>query len=265
MDMRATVNALRELAAIPSNRVTIVKDKSCLTGLVLFLGNPDPEVSFAALQTLDYLAEAEENRPNMVNERNLVNTIKQIKGKKDERSEPVAEGILKKLGFEEKKEEQPAEAPVVQQAPTEKFFTVSAKKALTYTIEIQGLQDEERRKQVDEKLLSVKGIISFTFEGTRVTIRARTTLKIVNVCRAVAEIHSLRALQVVIQDGVESLVDVLANEDHAVTGYPPEEEDTSAKARSGGWLTRTGDRGSGKNDGGWFGSVSSYIAKSLYW
>ena len=50
MDALQVVRQLRDLAADPQNRTTIVRDQGCLPGLVMFLDNRNPEVIATALE-----------------------------------------------------------------------------------------------------------------------------------------------------------------------------------------------------------------------
>ncbi|CDQ98196.1 unnamed protein product [Oncorhynchus mykiss] len=68
MDALSVVTQLRDLASEPQNREAIVQDQGCLPGLVLFLDHQDPQVLFATLQTMRYLAEWPLNVTTMKNE-----------------------------------------------------------------------------------------------------------------------------------------------------------------------------------------------------
>jgi len=48
-DPLLVVNQLRDLAADPLNRRAIIQDQGCLPGLILFLGNANPQVVYSAL------------------------------------------------------------------------------------------------------------------------------------------------------------------------------------------------------------------------
>ena len=72
---------------------------------------------------------------------------------------------------------------------------------------IEGLILQESRRKVEEKLLVVKGVVSFTFNLAiqRCYVRTRNDLKPESLCQAVSSIHPLTARQVVKNENGEEV------------------------------------------------------------
>ncbi len=75
--------------------------------------------------------------------------------------------------------------------PQSSFFVgVANKKAKTFVIQLTDLKDTATRTLVEESLLAVRGVISFTFDsaGGRVSVRARNELSVDTVFYAILNV-----------------------------------------------------------------------------
>ncbi|XP_031692587.1 armadillo repeat containing 1, like isoform X1 [Oncorhynchus kisutch] len=174
MDALSVVTQLRDLASEPQNREAIVQDQGCLPGLVLFLDHQDPQVLFATLQTMRYLAEWPLNITTMKNELGMMVslvTLMERSGLCDDINTLSREvyGILSAPPSPEKE----------RRRNKPQFFLNSSKgKNKSVTLHIQGLDSTAQRGVCEEALLKVKGVISFTFQmaSKRCTVRIRSDL-----------------------------------------------------------------------------------------
>jgi len=279
MDALIVVNHLHSLAEKEENRETIVKDQGCLPGLVLFLDNDNKEAVLLVLKTLHLLAEHAPNRKIMFNEVGMIPSIRKIMNDEDEIYKDDVE--IKKLASSLYNKLQPPISRVSRQqrihtvAPTQQKFFVGAsnKKAKTITLQIEGLHDDATRKICEENLLSVKGVVSFTFNMTkkRCTVRVTPVVSPEMLCTAIEKTKSLSAEHVVRNKSGEEVVisfgrnpsipdEERGKVDNDFPDYLPEEDPVETGNAA---ISRTGkDDGSGS---GWLSGVSSFISNSLYW
>uniref|UniRef100_A0A3B4AX65 Armadillo repeat-containing protein 1 n=1 Tax=Periophthalmus magnuspinnatus TaxID=409849 RepID=A0A3B4AX65_9GOBI len=254
MDALSVVTQLRDLASEPQNREVIVQDQGCLPGLVLFLDHQSPEVLFATLQTLRYLAEMSPNIPTMKNELGMMVSLENLMGNGlsvDITS--LAREVYDILMM-------PAR-PATPERPRGKkpqfFINSSSKKAKSVTLHIQGLDSTEQRSLCEEALLKVKGVISFTFQmaSKRCTVRIRSDLPTESLAAAIAatKIQVLVPLKV---SGAE------VKQNTALPDYLPEDENSPEKD-----LSRAVSRTTAKEDssGSWLNTAASFLTKTFYW
>ena len=78
----------------------------------------------------------------------------------------------------------------IPQAQNSFFVGVANKKAKTFFIQHSGIKDDSTRTLVEEALLSVRGVISFTFElnAGRVSVRARNELSVETIFYAILNV-----------------------------------------------------------------------------
>ncbi|CAJ0916076.1 unnamed protein product [Ranitomeya imitator] len=204
MDAVAVVAHLRDLASDPQNRASIVRDRSCLAGLILFLGHQDPQVAEVALEAIHYLCENPNHCKKLRSELGMMVSLENIKNSdtRSNRSKLLAHRIHMSLSVPGH-----LHTPEAKNKPNNlQFFIASAnKRAKTITLHIHGLDDltcskfrtrvpqmclpvllgaivpeehlqgratfhldpavsAERKCLCEEVLLKVKGVISFTFQ-----------------------------------------------------------------------------------------------------
>lgn len=276
MDALAVVKHLHSLAEKAENRATIVQDQGCLPGLVLFLDNKESDVVLLVLKTLQLLAEHAPNRKTMFNEVGMLESLKKVKD--DERFSQTPEikvRAVKLINQLSKPARQTtSHARVHTVAPTsQKFFVGSSnKKAKIIVLQIHGLHDESTKKVCEECLLTVRGVVSFTFNmmKRRCIVRVTQIVSPEQLCIAIGASKILTAEQIAKNKAGEEVVisfgknPSVPEDEKAQSDFPdylPEEDpiETSKTA-----LARPGDKDRAGGSG-WFSGVSSFISSNLYW
>ncbi|KAI3364360.1 hypothetical protein L3Q82_011163 [Scortum barcoo] len=269
MDALSVVSQLRDLASEPQNRAVIVQDQGCLPGLVLFLDHQNPDVLFATLQTLRYLAELSPNIPTMKNELGMMVSLENLILREGLSFDitALAQEVFDILNA-------PAN-PVPRSPEREKrkkpqfFINSSNKKAKSVTLHIQGLDSTDQRGLCEEALLKVKGVISFTFQmaSKRCTVRIRSDLSTESLASAIAATKVLSAQQVVKNETGEEIFiplnssGVEVQQNAALPDYLPEEESPESE------VNRAISRTTAKEDsnGSWLNAAASFLTKTFYW
>ncbi|KAM3929878.1 armadillo repeat-containing protein 1-like [Leptodactylus fuscus] len=266
MDAVSVVTHLRNLASDPLNRASIVRDRSCLAGLILFFSHEDPHVVEAALQTVHYLCDNSNHCEIMRHELGMMVSLENIRNSDTSNHiKLLAQRIYMLLS-----------APSHLHTPETKntqnnlqFFISSAnKRAKTITLHIHGLDDLERKSLCEEALLKVKGVISFTFQMPirRCTVRVKPDLATECLTSAVAETRVLKAQQVMNEYGKEVYVPLACKEnkeekDKCLPDYLPEEESPQKDLEKA--LTLPGSKDESR--GSWLNAAASFLSKTFYW
>eukprot|EP00118_Oscarella_pearsei_P025944 m.309086 g.309086 ORF g.309086 m.309086 type:complete len:282 (+) comp45472_c0_seq1:55-900(+) len=262
MDVLSVVQHLRDLAKDPRNRLTIAKDQSSLQSLVLFLDNDNPKIVNTALEALYLLSKTPANHHAMKTELGMIISLQTImkSGRSSRKTKELATAVYNKLcGIQ-------PDGPVMS----------SIKRAKQYVLQVQGLVNDTCRRIAEEKLLSVAGVISFTFNMAkkRCTVRAKKDVKPSALCEAISSSKIMHAEQVVKkQTGEEVTLSYDPNPNppkstphvekpSATPDYLPE-EDLADLEKNKQAVARQGKESA--NSSGWFSTVSGYLAKSLYW
>lgn len=275
MDVLKVVQQLRDLTADPQNRATIVRDQGCLPGLVIFLDNDNPHVILTALEALSYLAQVPSNRALMKNEIGLLVSVRRIMNRQSSSSEvKSAAQKVHDLLIPPAGSTRPLSASRASVRGST-FLGASNKKAKLVVLHIEGLQDQETRRLAEEKILEVKGVISFTFNMAlhRCTLRIRSDLKLEVLCRTISSASVLSAKQVVKNEqGEEVLLSFGAHPEAAVAS---EKENTKPLKLpdylpEGEGKSKDDDRaiersGAVQEGGGWLSSVTNFLSNSFYW
>ncbi|KAL5473523.1 hypothetical protein EMCRGX_G028014 [Ephydatia muelleri] len=196
MDVLNVVQQLRDLASDPQNRAAIVRDQGCLPGLVIFLDNEDPQVVLTALEALYYLAQVPSNRLLMKNEVGLVLSLRRIMNRPSSgldlstSAQNVHELLCPSAA---------AARPFAQSRATGRanvFLGASNRKARLIVVHIPQLVDQESKSFIEQRLLEIKGVISFTFDISRhrCFVRSRNEVNPEVLCRTLIDggIHSLQ-------------------------------------------------------------------------
>eukprot|EP00051_Salpingoeca_urceolata_P008188 m.104133 g.104133 ORF g.104133 m.104133 type:complete len:277 (-) comp15624_c0_seq1:155-985(-) len=271
------VTQLRDLAQDPANRVSIVSDQGCLPGLVLFLDNDETAVIDTAVEALELLSRCAENRDTMRDELGLVISLDAIVKRNDieESTKSLAKMTLAAICASRDNDPMTPDGMVApSQANTEcrKFFVGSINHtARTVTLQINGLVDQESRSTVEELLLEVRGVVSFTFDmpQQRCVIRARKEVDVEMLCSAIEKSKIMTAQQIVRGEGGRETVLSFGEQPSTVQGgaggHIPcylDDDDEDLEPVDGKAVARTAPDGYG---GGWFNTLGTYISSSLYW
>ncbi|KAK3519380.1 hypothetical protein QTP70_026857 [Hemibagrus guttatus] len=271
MDAMSVVTQLRDLASEPQNREVIAKDEGCLPGLVLFLDHKDPQVVFASLQTLRYLAESSQNINSMKNELGMMVSLETLMEKSELSTDitELAKEVYEVLSAPERPETLRTPVQPMRRNKPQFFINSSNKKAKTITLHIQGLEGTDKRGVCEEALLRVKGVISFTFQMAmkRCTVRVRADVPTESLASAIAATKVLSAQQVVKNEsGEEVLVSLRTTDTHIeenphLPDYLPEDESPEKE------IDRAVSRTAAKQDasGSWLSSAASFLTKTFYW
>eukprot|EP00126_Sphaerothecum_destruens_P008751 Sdes_comp20331_c0_seq1m14036 len=287
MNAYKIVSQLKTLAQNPENRVAIVRDQGCLPGLVLFLDNSDERVVTTALEALQYLAEDLDNKPVMRKEMGMLISLRTIKDNPD--SSPLArelsasvENLISPM-YSEKRSNitKKCHSEILSQSTNKQnsnhgtgnsFFIggVNSRKAKLMTFLIKGMDDLDCRKTVEQALIKIRGIISFTFDIalSRIFVRSKAELDPARICQAVDRTGTMTALQVLKDDsGKEVFVGFSGGKENygkvtEVPDYLPEDDDVSREFENKKALSRNDPK---KDRSGWLGSVGNYLVKNLYW
>ncbi|XP_026174459.1 armadillo repeat containing 1, like [Mastacembelus armatus] len=270
MDALSVVSQLRDLASEPQNREVIVQDQGCLPGLVLFLDHKDPEVIFATLQTLRYLAELSPNIPTMRNELGMMVSLENLIHR-EELSVDITALAQEVFGILNAHVNPVLRTHEGERRKKPQFFINSSnKKSKSVTLHIQGLDSTDQRGLCEEALLKVRGVISFTFQmaSKRCTVRIRSDLPTESLASAIAATKVLSAQQVVKNDtGEEVLIPlntsgVKVQQNSTLPEYLPEEEESPERE-----VDRAISRTTAKQDssGSWLNAAASFLSKTFYW
>uniref|UniRef100_A0A3B5AEK3 Armadillo repeat-containing protein 1 n=1 Tax=Stegastes partitus TaxID=144197 RepID=A0A3B5AEK3_9TELE len=268
MDALSVVSQLRDLASEPQNREVIVQDQGCLPGLVLFLDHQNPDVLFATLQTLRYLAELPPNIPTMKNELGMMVSLENLMGLSVDIT-ALAQEVYDILNAPANP---PPRSPERQRRKKSQFFINSTnKKAKSITLHIRGLDSSDQRGLCEEALLKVRGVISFTFQmaSKRCTVRIRSDLPTESLATAIAATKVLSAQQVVKNEAGEEVYvplnpsELEVPQNSALPDYLPEEEDESPEKKADRAISRT----TAKEDssGSWLNAAAGFLTKTFYW
>ncbi|XP_060941040.1 armadillo repeat-containing protein 1-like [Limanda limanda] len=270
-DALAVVHQLRDLAADPLNRRAIVQDQGCLPGLILFLDHPNPQVVYAALLAVRYLAECRANREKLAGELGMMLSLQAVVQKSTTPGETklLASEIYELLQATCDADSEPDRDAVSSRRKAQFFLGCSNKRAKTVVLHIDGLDDWSRRSQCEEVLLKIRGVISFTFQMAvrRCVVRVRADLKAETLASAIASTQVMSAQQVVKgEDGDEVLISFVGNgsaepeQNLDLPDYLPEEESPSQEPDKA--VTRVGSNQDGAS---WLGAATNFLSRSFYW
>ncbi|CAB1416638.1 unnamed protein product [Pleuronectes platessa] len=270
-DALAVVNQLRDLAADPMNRRAIVQDQGCLPGLILFLDHPNPQVVYAALLAIRYLAECRANREKLQGELGMMLSLQRVVQKSTTPGETklLASEIYELLQATCHADSEPDQDVVSSRRKAQFFLGSSNKRAKTVILLIDGLDDWSRRSLCEEVLLKIRGVISFTFQMAvrRCIVRVRADLKAESLASAIASTQVMSAQQVVKgEHGDEVLISFVENGSAEmepnldVPDYLPEDESPSQEPDKA--VTRVGSNQDGAS---WLGAATNFLSRSFYW
>jgi len=215
MEAKAIVSKLNKLASDPQNRSYLMnKDKSLPPGLSMFLKHEDPEVAYLAVETFYYLSLESSLHVFLCNAKEDLQVL--TKHSQNSLHPNIQQKALSALvalhlvstppnnqekTITEEKEENGVKRKVFStktNIPTSfttrgKVLRVSSssfndskqnshsERPLTFTIFLKNLTTREVQSQLEKKLLSVNGVISFTCDLStkRTIVRAKCPLKVI--------------------------------------------------------------------------------------
>ncbi|EDQ92923.1 uncharacterized protein MONBRDRAFT_35537 [Monosiga brevicollis MX1] len=267
MDILGVVTNFRDLAREPKNRPVIGQDAGSLGSLILCLDS-EPAVVEIAVEALYYLSLCEDNLEPMKQSLGLTDSLRAIV--RSPSSAPQlsqwAHAILSTFDMAGK-----PELLATMQTPVHNGFFKGKinKMARTIVLQIDGLNDLYSRNALEQRLLQVKGVVSFTFDmkTARITIRVRDWLQMEVLCDAVAD-TGMAARQVVRDDdGQEVMLSFGASpskfnkENAPMPDYLDEHEMLDPEADRKAVV----HSGSENQNGGWFSAIGGYLSRNLYW
>lgn len=267
MEAVTVVTHLRNLASDPQNRASIVRDRSCLAGLILFLSHQDTHVVEAALQTIHNLCANPNHCDIMRRELGMMVSLENIKNSDmNNHIKRLAQRIYISLGVPNR-----LHTPETKNKQNNlQFFISSAnKRAKTITLHIHGLDNLDRKSLCEEALLKVKGVISFTFQIAirRCTVRVKPDLATECLTSAIAETKVLKAQQVITNEcGKEVYVPLPSmnnqrEKSQCLPDYLPEEESPQKDLEKA--LTHPGSKD--ETRGSWLNAAAGFLSKTFYW
>ncbi|XP_068087735.1 armadillo repeat-containing protein 1-like isoform X2 [Hyperolius riggenbachi] len=242
MDAVSVVSHLKLLASNPRNRDAIVKDKSCLAGLILFLGHQDAAVIEGALQTFCYLCENTDYCETLRSELGMIASLESLINRCDvnyhirQRAQTVYRALAPSVAMHTPEQR-------CRKSKTPFFFSSCNKRAKTVTLHIHGL-DLERKSLCEEALLKVKGVISFTFQITR--------------RRCMVRVQPELATEVLLP---ASSMNIPVQKNQCLPEYLPEEESPQKDLEKA--LAQPASKE--PSNGSWINAAASFLSKTFYW
>ncbi|XP_063297265.1 armadillo repeat-containing protein 1-like isoform X2 [Pelobates fuscus] len=239
MEAMSVVNHLRNLASDPQNRASIMRDKSCLAGLILFLDHREACVVESALKTISYLSEDPTHCEIMRNELGMMVSLESIKNRCDINDDlkQLAQSIYASFTF-------PSQKYTPEKTKPQFFISSCNKRVKTVTLHIHGLDDMEKKNICEEALLKVRGVISFTFQLAvrRCTIRVKSDL----------------ATEVYVP---LPKIDLPVEKNSCLPDYLPEEESPQKDLERA--ITCPGLKVNCR--GSWINTAANFLTKTFYW
>ncbi|XP_019405759.1 PREDICTED: armadillo repeat-containing protein 1-like [Crocodylus porosus] len=269
MDALAVANQLRNLSSDPGNRETIVKDKGCLSGLILFLDHPNTEVVYLALQALQYLSECPSNCEIMTKEPDIMWKLEELQKRHDINGslQLLAREVQNALNTSFYITNTRCTPQVFDNKFKAQFFLNNSNKtAKTITLHIEGLDNVRTKNLCEEALLKVKGVISFTFQSAlrRCTVRVKSDLETETLASAIAATKVLEAQLIRSESGKEIIVPLktasVLQQSH-LPDYLPEEESLHEESEKA--VLRTGIKTDARSS--WINSATHFLTKAFYW
>ncbi|RUS70797.1 hypothetical protein EGW08_021445 [Elysia chlorotica] len=276
------IAAMKQMASDPKKRVLLVKDQTCVGGLIIVLSNADSAVVREALLTLLLLSECPEARTVLRNQVGMTDQLDKLTNTTDKDSElfQLSEKLKAKLTIT--KEE-------AQKVPLKDCSNVSSRRnsnarnqslqghrVKTIVLLLRGYQDKSDRDLCARLLLKVKGVISITFDLSklRCIVRTKPEVKAEALAASIAKSMTMTAQQVVRnENGEESFVTFgssrscdpntsYAKENEDLPDYLSDDSDSILVDDKA--LKRPSDEDKKKSTS-WFSAAASFLSNSFYW
>jgi len=246
MSAKEIVAKLRAMAADPSHRTNLVKEPSTIPTLILSLSDTDTDISFTALEVVYFLSLNVDNRPIMAQEAPLLKALKQfmmtgtLKQKKVAIAaytnlQAYANVLPTSVGESTEKEntsnqEEASSAPGKSAAAAPKATAALNEGSTinTYTVFVSGLTSENAKREIEQALLKVKGVISIYCDVVEYKAVVRATIPVQDVIDRLAldgKTASLRKKDIIPEDA--------ANATNGDDGYLDEVDPSSSAQQQG--------------------------------
>ncbi|XP_005107731.1 armadillo repeat-containing protein 1 [Aplysia californica] len=277
------IAAMKVMAADSKKRAALVKDPTCVGGLVIVLSNPEPATVQASLETLNLLCECPEAPAILRKHMGMMDQLDALMSNSDSKNlviKRLAETLYKRLCVPS----ETTQAPLRDSSNTSRRSTSSRNtslsgpaKAKSIVLQLRGLHDKSDRDLCARLLLKVRGVISITFDLTRkrCILRTKLDVKPETLAASVARSMTMTALQVVKKEnGDESYVNFNTCDPMAMA--PPSQEKENADMPD--YLSDDSDttfveekavkkptKEDEKRAAGWFSVAANFLTNSFYW
>lgn len=275
-----TFVVMKGMASDPKRRNVLVKDPTCIGGLVMVLSNPDVKIVTMALEILLLLADRPTHRTLLRDHVGMTGQLETIMARSsyDKKARSLAEKLYVTVT------EVDVQTPLKDTCNISTTSSRSGKKSSSsknnrsilngkskhIILQMRGLIDKADRELVMKLILQVKGVISITFDlnKKRCILRTRQEVKPETLVQAVAKSQTMTAQQVIKDDnGDEMLLSFGCNpqdmdkENTTLPDYLPDEVDSPTQ--DGKTMARVGE--DSKKSSGWLGTAANFLSNSFYW
>ncbi|XP_069126106.1 armadillo repeat-containing protein 1-like [Argopecten irradians] len=276
-----TITALKGMASDPKKRSFLLKDVTCIGGLVMVLSNPDVKVVTAALETLLLLADRSDHRATLRDFIGMTDQLETIlrRSSYDRKASSLAEKLyvtLTQVDLQTPLKDTLNQSSMTGQSSKKNSTSKNNRSVLNgkskhIVLQIRGLIDKADRELVMRLLLQVKGVVSITFDlnKKRCILRTKQDIKPETLVQAIAKSQTMTAQQVIKDDnGEEILLSFGSNhqdmdkENTTLPDYLPDEVDSPTQ--DGKTMARVGNDGD-KKSSGWLSTAASFLTNSFYW
>ncbi|KAL4235716.1 Armadillo repeat-containing protein 1 [Mactra antiquata] len=270
------IQAMKAMAMDRKKGSILVKDSTCIGGLVLVLSNSDTNIVRLALETIQLLAENETNRPVL---RNFIGMMDQLETLVDSKSCGEVENIAKEVYLMLKEDGQTtplrdtmnnSNTCTSRRSSMQKMLHGGIKNSKLIVLQLKGLLNKFDRDVCMRLLLQVKGVISITFDMNkkRCIVRTKLDVRPENLVVTIAKTQSIHAQQVVKDDsGRELFLSFGLHDDNLnkenmteLPDYLPDDEELQPVDDKA--ITRNK---SDSKSGGWLSTAANFLANSFYW
>jgi len=199
MSAKEIVTKLRAMAADPSHRTQLIKEPGTIPSLIRSLSESDTDISFTALEVVYFLSLNVDNRPIMAQETQLLKALKQFMMTGTLKQKKVAIAAYTNLqayanslptGAPEATEKENTDnAEATSSAPSKPASTTAAAPRATtllsegttintYTVFVSGLNTDSAKRELEQALLKVRGVISIYCDTVEYKAVIRATIPV---------------------------------------------------------------------------------------
>ncbi|KAK7100308.1 armadillo repeat-containing protein 1-like [Littorina saxatilis] len=281
------IAAMKAMAQDSKKRQMLVKDTTCMGGLVLVLSNPQQSVVTLALETLLLLGEEKELRPLIAAHIGMLDQLEMVlhRSQNGEEVKKLADqlyGLLTESPLPQAPLRDSSNTQLPRSSGTGKNKP-SLKSTKSVVLQVRGVHDQADRDLCMRLLLRVKGVVSITFDvhKKQCLMRTKPEVKPESLVRAITKSMTMSAQQVIRnENGDESLVSFNVScgfstmepgtqgkenetflppylSDDEDEKNAPREEDRSALSKGGTERETTTSK--------WFSAAASFLTNSFYW
>ncbi|KAK3758662.1 hypothetical protein RRG08_016631 [Elysia crispata] len=275
------IAAMKQMASDPKKRVLLAKDTTCMGGLIIVLSNADPAVVKEALQTFLLLCECPEARSILKNHVGMMDQLEKLTNTTEKDSElcQLADCLKAKLMITTEAQKAPLKDSSnvsSRRSSTAKNQSLQGHKVKTIVLLLKGYQDKSDRDLCARLLLKVKGVISITFDLSklRCIVRTKQDVKAEALATSIAKSMTMTAQQVVRNEhGEESFITFGSNrscahnmscgkENEDLPDYLSDDSDSIIVDDKA--LKRPSEEDK-KKSASWFSAAANFLTNSFYW